>query len=51
MQPDQPLLGILVNPALRIAFCAEAGHNLSSTVWPLRNYTFTEADLVFFDRK
>ena len=30
---------------------AEAGHDLSSTVRPLRNYAFTEADLVLFDRK
>jgi hypothetical protein len=51
MQPVEPLRRNLVNPVLRLVLRAEAGHDLSSTVRPLRNYTFTEADLVFFDRK
>jgi hypothetical protein len=51
MQPGEPLRRILVNPVLRLLLRAETGHDLSSTVRPLRNYTFTEADLVFFDRK
>ena len=51
MLPGEPLCRFLVNPVLRFVLRAEAGDDLSPTVRPLRDYTFTEADLVFFDRK